>query len=165
MLVPAQWVETREIPLGDLTQFEGNARRGYVADIRKSIRANGQYRSLVVRLCDDGQLVILAGNHTYDAVRAERHPAVRCEVITCTDQEARKINLADNRLSDLAMDDSDALVELLSYLDGDYDGTGWTEQDVDRMISGGTPDPEPDPDDTNSNQAGHTCPACGFQWD
>jgi ParB-like chromosome segregation protein Spo0J len=132
--LPATWVETRDIPVTELAKFPGNARRGNVAEIRKSLAANGQYRAIVVRKLDDDSLMILAGNHTYDALVAEGSPAVRCEVITCTDHEARKINLADNRLSDLALDDNDALVELLSYLDDDYAGTGYGQEDIDFLL-------------------------------
>jgi hypothetical protein len=40
--------------------------------------------------------------------------------------------------------EDDALVELLSYLDDDYDGTGWTEEDVSALITPGGPfDGEP----------------------
>ena len=138
--MPARFVETRDVPLDQLTRFPGNARRGNVAEIRKSIRANGQYRSLVVRQDEEGRLVILAGNHTYDALSAEGHPTARCEVIECSEREARKINLADNRLSDLAVDDNDALVELLSYLDGDYDGTGFVQEDIDFLLGAGHDD-------------------------
>ena len=94
-------------------------------------------------------------------------PTIRCELIICTDAEARKINLADNRrLSDLALDDTDALVELLSYLDGDYEGTGWTDPDVERMITPPEPDPDPGdpPSDGGSGPKEHTCPSCGFQF-
>jgi DNA modification methylase len=135
LLLPAEYTATRDIPLADLTRFPGNARRGNVDEIRASIRRHGQYRSLVVRDTGDG-LVILAGNHTRDAIEAEGHTHARCEVIQCSDDEARRINIADNRLSDMASDDADALVELLSYLDGDYVGTGWTEEDVDAIVHG-----------------------------
>lgn len=178
--MPATWVATREVSLDDLARFPGNARRGVVKEIRKSILANGQYRAIVVRQGDDA-LTILAGNHTYDAMRdlaskppsldavlaavpedereAHRETAealldmlarrvVRCEIITCTDREARKINLADNRLSDLASDDPDALIEALSYLDGDYEGTGWTDEEVQALI-----DP-PDPPDSGDLDPG-----------
>jgi ParB-like chromosome segregation protein Spo0J len=137
--VPAQFLETRDIPLAELTPFPGNARRGNVSKIRESIRKNGQYRSLVVRHVPDG-LIILAGNHTFQALRAEGSPTARCEVIRCDDDEARRINLADNRLSDMAEDDPDALVELLSYLEGDYEGTGWTQEAVDKLIDPPIPD-------------------------
>jgi DNA modification methylase len=142
------WVATRDIPIRDLTRFPGNARRGNVAEIRKSIRRHGQYRAIVVRDCPDG-LVILAGNHTRDALEAEGRETARCEVIQCTDDEARRIAIADNRLSDIALDDNDALVELLSYLDGDYEGTGWDAEAVEALLT--PPEPEPpkgDPDKT-----------------
>lgn len=144
----AEFLEIRNIPVADLVKFPGNARRGNIAEIRKSIKANGQYRSLIVRQCDDG-LIILAGNHTYDALVAEGYKSARCEVLECSDHQARKINLADNRLSDIATEDTDALVELLSYLDEDYEGTGWSAADVQALI---TP-PEP-PDPSRDNEPG-----------
>lgn len=124
---------TRDVPLTDLTRYPGNARRGDVDQIQQSLRRHGQYRSLVVRDVD-GQLVILAGNHTFDALRAEGHDTARCELLTCTDDEGRRINLADNRLAELGTYDNDALVELLSYLDEDYAGTGYTDEFVDALV-------------------------------
>jgi 16S rRNA G966 N2-methylase RsmD len=146
--MPVAYTGTRDIPLHDLTRFPGNARRGNVDRIRESIRRHGQYRALVVRDTGD-QLVILAGNHTHDAIRAEGHTTARCELVQCTDDEARRINLADNRLAELGQYDEDALAELLSYLDEDYEGTGYTAEDVEALI---TPPEQPpavlgDPDD------------------
>jgi DNA modification methylase len=131
--VGVTYITTRDIPLADLTKFPGNPRRGNVDQIAASIRRHGQYRSLVVR--DEGtQKVILAGNHTYEALKAQGNLTARCELILCTDDEARRINLADNRLAELGTYDNDELVELLSYLEDDYDGTGWTEEDVSFLI-------------------------------
>ncbi|HET9893664.1 MAG TPA: ParB N-terminal domain-containing protein [Streptosporangiaceae bacterium] len=164
---PVTYVATRDVPVGQLTPFPGNARRGKTDKIRESIRRNGQYRSLVVRQCDDG-LVILAGNHTYEALRAEGHATVRCEVIECDDHTARRINLADNRLSDLATDDADALAGLLSYLDEDYEGTGWTDLDVHRLIEPGLPEGFQEYDETAAEPAGPrlvVCPNCRTEFD
>jgi hypothetical protein len=133
--MPAVYVETRDVPISDLTPFEGNAKRGNVEEIRASIRRNGQYRSLVVRRCDDGTLMILAGNHTMQALQAEGYETARCEIVTCDDQDARRINLADNKLAELGGYDNDALAELLSYMDGDYEGTGYTDDDVMALIT------------------------------
>jgi len=157
--VPASFVATREIRLSELERFPGNARRGNVAEIRKSIKRHGQYRSLVVR-SHDGKFVILAGNHTAAALEAEGRETARCELIECSDDEARRINAADNRLGELPDPetgeryDGDALAELLSSLDGDYDGTGWTEDDLADLLEeddpgpmggGGDPDDAPEP--------------------
>ena len=131
--MPAQWVETRSIPLADLTRYPGNARRGDVEQIRASIRAQGQYRSLVVRETGD-TLTVLAGNHTRDALQAEGYAEARCEVIACTDDEARRIVLADNRIAERGGWDDEALTALLLEVQGDLDGTGYAEDDLDRLI-------------------------------
>jgi ParB-like nuclease domain len=145
--VSVSWVATREMPLVELQRFPGNARRGNVSEIRKSVRRNGQYRALVVREHNDGNdYTILAGNHTAMALMAEGYVMARCEIITCTDAEARRVNLADNKLSDIAEDDPDALVELLSYLDEDYEGSGWTAEEVERML---TPSGDPEVPDVD----------------
>lgn len=134
----ARWLETRDVELGALTRFPGNARRGNVGEIRKSIRRHGQYRSLVVR-SHDGKFVILAGNHTADALEAEGRESARCELIECTDDEARRINLADNKYGELPDPDTgqryddEALAELLAALDGDLEGTGWDVYDEDKL--------------------------------
>lgn len=139
------WIGTREVPLAALSRFPGNARRGDVNAIRESVRRFGQYRALVVRDTGDA-LVILAGNHTRDALDAEGHAAARCEVLTCTDDEARRIALADNRLAELGGYDDADLAALLAALDGDYDGTGWTQADYDALL-GEEPESRTDPDD------------------
>lgn len=130
----AIYLATRDVPIDELTPFPGNAKRGDVEAIRASLRKNGQYRSLIVREIPDGPLVVLAGNHTMQALAAEGHEAARCEVVTCDDSTARRINLADNRTAELGAYDNDALAELLSYLDDDYEGTGYTQDDVNALL-------------------------------
>lgn len=163
--MPATYIETRTVPLDELTPYPGNAKRGDVVGILASLRRNAQYRGLVVRQVENGPLVVLAGNHTMQALAAHGagpcgqtvhvgdqeqpcgvcagqpwDPAARCEIITCDDSDARRINLADNRLAELGTYDNDALIELLSSLDGDFDGTGFNEADLDGLI--GQPDTE-----------------------
>lgn len=123
----------KKLALADLARFPGNARIHADAELRASIRKFGQYRPLTVRVAD-GSYTILAGNGTADALAAEGHDKADCALLECDDHEARQINLADNKLSDMATDDRDALAELLSYLEGDYEGTGWTVAEVDKLI-------------------------------
>jgi hypothetical protein len=131
--MPAKWIATRELPLADLERFPGNARRGDVDEIRKSIARHGQYRAIVVRQHDD-RYTVLAGNHTADALEAEGSSTARCELIECSDDEAVRINLADNRTAELGGYDNEALAALLSTLDNDYDGTGWAEEDITAIL-------------------------------
>lgn len=143
------YIATRDTPINELTPFPGNAKRGDVEAIRASLRRNGQYRSLVVREIPHGPLIVLAGNHTMQALTAEGRTEARCEIIHCDDATARRINLADNRTAELGSYDDDALTQLLDALDGDYDGTGWAEEDL--ALLAGTPEELPpmlgDPDD------------------
>jgi ParB-like chromosome segregation protein Spo0J len=157
---------TRDIPRDKLVRYPGNPRRGDVDAIRASIRRHGQYRSLVVR--DTGtQLVILAGNHTRDALRAEGRTAARCEVIECDDDTARRINLADNKLAELGHYDEEDLAAMLAGLDGDLEGTGWSQQEVTRLLTAELPDGFPEFDESIAealNPTTHTCPECGHTF-
>jgi len=161
------WLETRPVPVDQLTRFPGNAKRGDVEAIRASIRKTGQYRAIVVRKTGDG-MVILAGNHTYDAISAEGEDKIRCEIIECSDVEAKRINLADNRLTEIGTYDEEDLAALLSGLDGDFDGTGWVDSDLFRL----TVDPEassPMPPEEFTEygddiETKHDCPKCGYSW-
>lgn len=143
--LPETFVEYRTVPLDQLHRFPGNANKGDVPQLRGSLQENGQYRALIVRLCDDGRLVVMAGNHTLDALRAEGQTEARCEIHVCDDAAALKINVADNRYAEFAQRDTDLLLEQLSTLDGDYAGTGYTEESVHAMLT--PPPPLPDEDE------------------
>jgi ParB-like chromosome segregation protein Spo0J len=140
------YLRTADIPLDELTPFPGNAKRGDVDTIRASLRRNGQYRSLVVREIPNGPLIVLAGNHTLQALTAEGAHTARCEVVLCDDDTARRINLVDNRAAELGGYDNDALAELLSYMDGDLEGTGYSDSDIAALIT-------PPPLDTDTEPA------------
>lgn len=146
-------------PIGDLTGYPGNPRRGDVGMILESLAVNGQYRALVVREQEDGALVVLAGNHTLQALAAhgtgpcdrvtrqgkeERpcalchgrpwEPAAQVAVYQCDDATARRIVLADNRTSDAGDYDDAALAQLLDSMAGDLAGTGYTDDDLEDLL-------------------------------
>ena len=156
----------QDIDINQLTLFPGNARRGQLDEIRKSVRRLGQYRSVVVRVINEPPaLVVLAGNHTVQAMQAEGHQTAHCGLIRCTDDEARRVNVSDNRLSDISTEDPDALAELLSYLDEDYDGTGWTTEDVAKLIEPPHFTPAPEDEQLRADEKPPiTCPACGVEF-
>jgi ParB-like chromosome segregation protein Spo0J len=130
-----EYVETRMIPLDELTPFPGNARRGNREKLAESLEANGQYRSLVVRRTDDGQHVVLAGNNTLEALDARGDGKARCEIIVCDDATALRVNLVDNKTNDDAVYDDRARAALLALLDGGLSGTGYGDDEADAILA------------------------------
>ncbi|MFF4900478.1 hypothetical protein [Streptomyces sp. NPDC001068] len=182
----ATYERTEDVALGDLRPFPGNARRGDPAVILQSLVRTGQFRSLIVRDTGDG-LVVLAGNHTLQALLAhgpgpcglttttddgelpcalcdgqEWTPVARCEIVTCDDPTATRINLVDNRSAELGGWDQEALAELIAGLDGDLDGTGYTDADLDKLVAAIEEAYEEEPEEPAAKQptpAGTTEPA------
>lgn len=162
-----RYLRTETIPLDQLTSFPGNARRGRVDVIKESVEKNGQYRSLVVREIKNGPLVVLAGNHTMSAISELGGKQVRCEVIECDDETARRINIVDNRANDLAEDDDAALTELLRQI-GDPSGTGYTADEMSAYLKEPEiPVFEPEMIEQQprlDQSATRECPSCGHAW-
>lgn len=146
-----------KIPLDELELFPGNANIGNVPMIVESLIENSQFRPLVVRR-DGKSNVIMAGNHTKLAMvehgvglceRAMRYledpvrnspcglcvdgagfdGKPRCELFECTDEEATKINVADNRIPEFSKRDDQALADLLMSLE-DLTGSGYSADDL-----------------------------------
>lgn len=167
-----RYLRTEMVDLDQLTPFPGNARRGRVEVIKESIEKNGQYRSLIVREIKNGPRVVLAGNQTMIAITELEGTQARCEFIECDDDTARRINLVDNRASDLAEDDEEALAELLKALDGDGAGTGYTEEEIadltaildleEAVEAPQAPEDFAEFDETIETE--HTCPKCGYKF-
>jgi len=129
------FIELRDVPVSELTPFPGNAKRGNVAMIKDSIQEHDQYRALVVRHTPDDRFVVLAGNHTLEAIKQLQRTTARCEIIACDDQTARKINLVDNRAADAGTYDDQALADILNALDGDFAGTGFDADDLTSILT------------------------------
>jgi hypothetical protein len=180
----ATYQRTADVPLGNLRPFPGNARRGDPAVILQSLVRTGQFRSLIVRDTDDG-LVVLAGNHTLQALLAhgpgpcgltttvdgqelpcalcsgqEWQPVARCEIVTCDDATATRINLVDNKAAQTGGWDEEALAELIAGLDGDLAGTGYTDQDLADLVAAiEEAYEEEDEEPEQAAPAGNTAPA------
>lgn len=117
------------LPVGDLSTFTGNPRRGQVDVIADSLSRNGQYRPIVV---NEGTKTgrpneVLAGNHTLQAARKLGWDAIDVWIVDVDDAQARRIVAADNRTADLGEYDNADLLALLEGLDGDLEGTGYDE--------------------------------------
>lgn len=154
-------IGTEPVSLEDLTPFPGNARRGNVELILDSLRANGQYKPVIVRRTESS-LTILAGNHTYLAMlRHEEDDRTACadwelandrpcqlcididkddptalaHLIECDDRTATRINLVDNKAADVGDYDREALAAILGELNGQYSGTGYGDEEADSIVA------------------------------
>jgi hypothetical protein len=169
----AKYVTTKAIPLDHLEHFPGNANTGDVDKILESLRVNGQFRSLIIRHVEK-RYVIMAGNHTAKALRKHgigkcayeikhendpaREPACgichngwdgrpRCEIYTCDDQTAIRINIADNRIPEFSKRDDEMLAALLGELD-DLSGSGFTDEEA-SLVAGIGAEVMPEPGDAD----------------
>ena len=113
--------------LTDLRKIDKNIRRHSQKQLNeyvRSLKMFGQIRPLVVD--EDG--VILAGNGLYDALVTMQAEKADCYVVTgLTNVQKKKLMLADNRVYELGMTDTDAFEEIIKSLDGDLDVPGWDE--------------------------------------
>lgn len=153
-----------DLPLADLTLLPGNPRQGDIGAVSESMRVNGVYQPIIV---NKGTKTgrpneIIAGNHRAQAAKALGHETIPAIVLDLTDEEAKRIALADNRTSDLADYDNDALLLMLQDLP-DLAGTGYNGDDLDDIL-----DETPDftPDDTGMTRLDELspkpCQRCGY---
>jgi len=167
MATPAKYVTTKAVPLASLEHFPGNANVGDPAKILESLRVNGQYRSLIVRHVERRN-VVMAGNHTLKALvlhgegkcakDSEQTPCgichngwdgkPRCEIYTCDDQTAIRINIADNRIPEFSERDDEMVAALLGELD-DLTGTGYSQKDFDDLEGLSLDEIMPEPGDAS----------------
>lgn len=127
-----------------------NPRRGNVDAIAESLRVHGQYRPIVVNRRNG---YILAGNHTFKAIRSLGRNKVDVVWVDVDDDMERRIMLADNRTSDLAVTNEAMVADLLTNLP-DLTGTGYSQEFIDQLNQ---PDTEPqsggkDPSTTDTDE-------------
>lgn len=123
--IPAT-LDALRVPLANLIPYEQNPRRGNVEVIVESLSRHGQYRPIVVRA---KTFEVLAGNHTLAAARELGWDEIAATFVECTDDEAARIVLVDNRAADLGSYDDEVLLAVLEGLE-DRAGTGYDDDDV-----------------------------------
>ena len=138
--------EIQSLAISSLVPYPTNPRRGDVDAIAASLQVHGQYRPIVVQ---ESSRQVLAGNHTMKAAKKLGWKKIKVVMVNVSDDEARKIVLADNRLTDLAQYNEPLLKSLLEALP-DLEGTGFTDaemQSLDKLMG----DNQKEPSGTSSN--------------
>lgn len=156
------------VPIDQLRPYPGNARRGDIDLIADSLRRLGQYRPIVANKGNAAKGLrdtILAGHHLVEAAKSLGWTEVDVHWVDVDPDTAHRIVLVDNRANDKAGYNLEALVDLVTELP-DYDATGYTQDDVDRMLdqlaTQTIKDNEGDSDpDLDAGQTSGPCPMCG----
>jgi len=133
-----------EVDVNELKEFPNNARIGNVREIYESLLQNGQYRPLVVNRKDN---IILAGNHTFQAIKRLGWAKALVWYVDVNDKQAKQIVLVDNKLNDDATYDYTKLEKAIKELQdvSDLIGTGYTQKAVDDLLASvKTEIPEPE---------------------
>lgn len=118
-----------QVRLDAVRPHPDNPRKGNVSEIEESIRANGFYGALIVQKSTG---YVLAGNHRYLAAAAVGLDTVPVVWVDVEDDVALRILLADNRTSDTAGYDEEALLVLLEEIDATA-GLAGTGYDADAL--------------------------------
>jgi ParB-like chromosome segregation protein Spo0J len=148
---PANIHQTTEtIPIHTLTANNNNPRQGDIGTITESLQTNGQYRPITVNRRTGH---IIKGNHTYLAAKQLAWTHIAVHWIDVDEEEETRILLIDNRTADLATYNTDALKTLLTSIH-DYQGTGYTIEDVNDILNGGPGKPGPKPTGQTSMRIG-----------
>lgn len=121
--------------LSELKRPERNVRMHtdrQLVEFRRSVEMFGQIRPIV---CDENG-VILAGNGLYETLLSMGRTEAECYVVDgLTENEKKKLMLADNRIFDLGVDDMKAFDEFIAELGDDLDVPGFDDELLRSMVA------------------------------
>ena len=121
--------------LDDLKHPEKNVRihsEQQIRELKRSLEKFGQTRALVV----DENNVILIGNGLYEAMVSLGYQETSVYVKTeLSENDKKKLMIADNKTYALGIDNLDTLNEFLEELQGDLDIPGYDEEILQQMVA------------------------------
>lgn len=128
-------LKTEQYNLNDLKYPESNVRvhgAKQIEELKRSYNKFGQIRPVVT----DKDGVILAGNGLVQALT--ELGVEKVEVLpmkNLSDNDKKKLMIADNKIYNLGRDDNDALFAMLESLDGDYDVPGFEDDTLKELLA------------------------------
>ena len=128
-------MEVIAMKLADLIKPEKNVRihtKQQLKEFRRSVEMFGQIRPIVI----DENNVILAGNGLYDTLVAMgMETADVYQFNNLTENQKKKLMIADNKIFSLGIENLDTLNSFLEELHGDLDIPGFDEEILKQMVS------------------------------
>lgn len=128
-------MKVMSMKLADLKKPEKNVRihtEQQLKEFRRSVEMFGQIRPIVV----DENNVVLAGNGLYDTLVAlgkETADVYRYDHLT--ENQKKKLMIADNKIFGLGIENLDTLNSFLEDLNGDLDIPGFDEEILRQMVA------------------------------
>lgn len=128
-------MEVITMNLAELVKPEKNVRihtEQQLKEFERSVKMFGQIRPIVV----DENNVILAGNGLYDTLIAMgKETADVYKYDTLTENQKKKLMIADNKIFSLGIENLDTLNSFLEEMQGDLDIPGFDEEILKQMVS------------------------------
>lgn len=128
-------MKTVKVNIAELKHPEKNVRihtEKQIKELQKSIKMFGQIRPVIV----DENNVILAGNGLVQALKEMGQETVDVlPMKNLSENDKKKLMIADNRIYTLGYDDNEAIFEILSSLDGDFDVPGYEEEVLQDLLA------------------------------
>lgn len=113
------------LKIAELHEAKRNVRihsQKQIEEMMKSLNSFQQFRAIV---CDENH-EILVGNGLYLAMLQAGYEEADCYVIEgLSENEKKKLMLADNKIYSLGVDDLEAFEDIVKELDGDFDIPGY----------------------------------------
>lgn len=125
----------QDLAISELSQHPENANNGDLDAIEESIKVNGFYAPIAVQ---ESTGYVIAGNHRLLAAMKLGMKTIPGIVLNIDDNEARRIMVADNRITRLGFVDEGAeanLLELLYATDEGLAGTGYDHDDYEKLMT------------------------------
>lgn len=128
-------MKTEQYNLNDLKYPESNVRvhgAKQIEELKRSYNKFGQIRPVVTD--KDGE--IIAGNGLVQALTelgVEKVEVLRMKNLS--DNDKKKLMIADNKIYSLGHDDNDALYAMLESLEGDYDVPGFEDDTLKELLA------------------------------
>lgn len=121
--------------LADMVRPERNVRihtEQQLREFERSVKMFGQIRPIVV----DEKNVILAGNGLYETLlRMGYEEALVYQYTNLTENQKKKLMIADNKIFSLGIENLDTLNSFLEDLQGDLDIPGFDSEILKQMVS------------------------------
>ena len=128
-------MEVSTMKLADIVKPEKNVRihtKQQLKEFQRSVTMFGQIRPIVI----DENNVILAGNGLYDTLVAMgRDTADVYRYDNLTENQKKKLMIADNKIFSLGIENLETLNSFLEDLQGDLDIPGFDEEILKQMVS------------------------------